>query len=204
MFVPSLRSSPHVEDLDSDGKKDLLLGNTEGQILFYSNQGSDSAPVFSGYSLVESDGAPINLDGVPRSRPFVCDWNDDGVKDLLVGSGDGYIRLYMGMDELAGTGGGEDQAVPGAVVLHQNFPNPFNPSTKITFDLPGAAHVTLSVYNVKGELVATIADEPMTPGRKEVYWNAKDGKGRALSSGIYFYRLRAGDFVQTRKMVLLQ
>jgi hypothetical protein len=204
MIVPSFRSSPHVEDLDSDGKKDLLLGNTEGQVLFYGNQGSDEAPFFSGYSLIESDGAPINLGGLPRSRPFVCDWNDDGVKDLLVGSGDGLIRLYMGVDELAGSGGEEGQVTPEAVTLYQNFPNPFNPSTRIVFDITSATHVKLSIYSLKGELVATVADSHMEPGRKEIYWNAKDGKGRILSSGIYFYRLTAGDIVLTRKMVLLR
>jgi hypothetical protein len=90
------------------------------------------------------------------------------------------------------------------VVLHQNYPNPFNPSTTIRFDLPHAAHVKLSVYNIKGELVAVIADRHMTEGRKEMGWAAKDSRGRALASGVYFYRLVAGDFVQTKKMVLLR
>ena len=94
--------------------------------------------------------------------------------------------------------------VPEVFALYQNIPNPFNPETTILFDLPQAAQVKLSVYNVKGELVATLVDRHMMEGRKEVNWIAKDNSGRAVSSGIYFYRLVAGDFVQTKKMVLLR
>ncbi len=61
-----------------------------------------------------------------------------------------------------------------------------------------------SIFNVKGELVSTIADRQMSEGRKEFIWTGVDGRGRAVSSGIYFYRLVAGDFIQTRKMVLLR
>jgi hypothetical protein len=97
-----------------------------------------------------------------------------------------------------------DGSVPFAFALHQNSPNPFNPITTIRFDLPHAVHVKLDVYNVKGERVSTIVDRYMTEGRKEVIWTAQDDRGRAVTSGIYFYRLVAGDFAETKKMVLLK
>ncbi|HER43686.1 MAG TPA: T9SS type A sorting domain-containing protein [Candidatus Eisenbacteria bacterium] len=90
------------------------------------------------------------------------------------------------------------------VVLHQNYPNPFNPATTISFDLPRAARVRLCVYNVKGELVSTLIDGRMERGRGEIVWNATDGRGRRVASGVYFYRLTAGDIVRTKKMVLLK
>ena len=103
LIVPTLRSSPVVIDLDGDGKKDILAGNTEGQLLFYSNVGTDSSPEFSGYTLIEADGNVIDLMGAgdARSRPFVCDWNDDGIADILVGAGDGKVYLFRGVPEPA-------------------------------------------------------------------------------------------------------
>lgn len=99
LTVPSARSSPAVLDLDGDGRKDLLTGNTEGELLLYRNVGTDANPEFSGYSLVESDGVPINLPGSPRSRPFVCDWTGDGYLDVLIGAGDGKIHLYQSVPQ---------------------------------------------------------------------------------------------------------
>ncbi|MHC4533302.1 MAG: hypothetical protein ACYS6K_05055 [Planctomycetota bacterium] len=106
LFVPSNRSSPVISDLDGDGKKDLLTGNTEGQLLFYKNVGTDDKPGFSAYTLVESNGAAIDLPGTPRSRPFICYWTGDGnfgpidnYPDVLIGSGDGKVRLYRGKSE---------------------------------------------------------------------------------------------------------
>jgi WD40 repeat protein len=97
LSVPTTRSSPVVHDLDGDGKKDLLTGDREGQLLFYANSASDEAPAFAPYSLARSDGVPIDLPDLPRSRPFVCDWSSDGLLDVLVGCADGKVRLYQGV-----------------------------------------------------------------------------------------------------------
>jgi len=99
LTVPAQRSSPVVLDLDGDGKKDLLTGNTEGELLLYINVGTDAEPKFSGYLSVESDGVPINLVGTPRSRPFVCDWTGDGYPDVLIGAGDGIVHLYQSIGQ---------------------------------------------------------------------------------------------------------
>jgi len=88
--------------------------------------------------------------------------------------------------------------------LQQNFPNPFNPVTTITFSVPARGRAVLSVYNVKGELVKTLVDDVVDTGEVSVTWDATDKYGRQLSSGVYFYRLRVADLEMSRKMILLR
>ena len=83
--------------------------------------------------------------------------------------------------------------------LEQNYPNPFNPTTQIAFVLPRAGQVNLTVYDVLGRAVATLVDEAVAAGEYRVTFD-----GRDLSSGIYFYQLRAGDFMETRRMMLVK
>jgi hypothetical protein len=89
--------------------------------------------------------------------------------------------------------------------LGQNRPNPFNPTTTIEFSLRAPAHVTLSVYNVRGQLVRVLLDEKRQAGlHKDVVWDGRNGAEETVASGIYFYRLVAGDYRNTKKMVLLK
>jgi len=97
--VPSNRSSPDVLDLDYDGKKDLIAGNTDGELLFYSNIGTDEEPNFSSPSAVEANGVPIDLPDTPRSRPYVCYWTDDAYFDVIIGAYDGKVHLFQGIPE---------------------------------------------------------------------------------------------------------
>ena len=83
--------------------------------------------------------------------------------------------------------------------LNQNYPNPFNPSTTIQFSLPQASHVTLEVVNTLGERVGVLASEDLNAGTYNYSWDASN-----LPSGIYFYRIQAGSFVDTKKMILLR
>ncbi len=89
------------------------------------------------------------------------------------------------------------------IQLLQNYPNPFNPSTRITFHLPAKAHTTLTVYNMLGQVVETLIDEDLSPGEYQVSWEGINPSGQELPSGIYFYELRANNFSQIKKMVLL-
>jgi hypothetical protein len=106
MVVPSARPAPDVYDWNGDGKKDLLVGNTEGNLLFYPNVGTDAAPAFSNWFELRAGGIIIDLPGVPRSRPFVCDWTGDGIPDVLLGAGSdttGLVRLYQGVGPVVPT-----------------------------------------------------------------------------------------------------
>ncbi len=89
--------------------------------------------------------------------------------------------------------------IPGAFLLAQNYPNPFNPSTTIRYALPHRSHVTLSVFNLLGQQVATLANETRNAGVYEVKFD-----GSNLMSGVYFYRLQAGDFVSVKKLAILK
>lgn len=102
------------------------------------------------------------------------------------------------------TGRRLDDSVPTAFTLRQNYPNPFNPETRITFEVPAGwtAPVTLRVFNIQGQLVQTLFDGYAQPGQHTIPWNSHDTRGQALSSGVYFYQVRSGDFVAVRKMLL--
>jgi hypothetical protein len=95
-------------------------------------------------------------------------------------------------------------ALPTEFELSQNNPNPFNPTTEISFALPKDAKVNLSVFNVLGQRVTTLVDEYMTAGYQTVAWNGTDYSGNTVASGVYFYKIDADDFTATKKMLLLK
>jgi hypothetical protein len=95
-------------------------------------------------------------------------------------------------------------AKPTVFSLAQNYPNPFNPKTMIRFALPKDSWVKLEVYNILGQKVKTLVDEKLTAGVKQVEWDGKDSKGLEVASGIYFYRIKADDFSNVKKMVMLK
>ncbi len=94
--------------------------------------------------------------------------------------------------------------IPSTHFLSQNWPNPFNPSTTIRFGLNSPGPVQLRVYDARGALIRTLVDERMGEGAHEAVWNGNDSAGRPVSSGVYFYRMTAGEQSLTRKMILLR
>ena len=100
--------------------------------------------------------------------------------------------------------GDETDPLPLVNSLHQNHPNPFNPVTTISFSLRERGRALLAVYDVAGRLVRVLADGVMDAGPHEVAWDGRDREGRAVASGVYFYRLETGAFMETKKMVLLR
>ena len=94
--------------------------------------------------------------------------------------------------------------LPGVFALHHNYPNPFNPVTHIAYDLPGDSRVELSIYNLLGQKVRTLVNRDMSSGHHVAVWDGKNEFGSPVSTGIYFYRIRAADFKENRKMILLK
>ena len=96
------------------------------------------------------------------------------------------------------------ELLPDNFVLHQNYPNPFNPTTEISYDIPEASVVSLSIYDLMGREIRTMINSEQTAGFKNIQWNATDNLGKSVPAGMYIYTIQAGEFRQTRKMVLLK
>lgn len=88
--------------------------------------------------------------------------------------------------------------------LYQSYPNPFNPSTIVEYDLPRKSNVNITVYNVLGQKVKTLVSCTKPAGQHSVEWDGMDNHGRPVTSGVYFYRIIAGEHTETRKMLLLK
>jgi hypothetical protein len=96
------------------------------------------------------------------------------------------------------------KGLPAEFSLSQNFPNPFNPETTINLALPVDAHVTLNIYNISGQLVRTLKRERLSAGYHVIKWDGKNNNDRRVGSGIYFFRIQAGAYAETKRMVLLK
>ena len=94
--------------------------------------------------------------------------------------------------------------IPISFALKQNYPNPFNPETTIRYQLPESANVILNIYNLQGQLVRTLVNENKEAGFHEIVWNARDETDQSIPSGVYLYRIQAGDFVEVKKLMLLR
>jgi len=193
-------------------------------VVFSEGLESGSAEVPSHYAVFET-AVPSNTVGV-----LGADLQPDGLKVVLALArkiGRGYsVAVSLVTDDSCR----RNVIVPGSTVaiqspatgderparytgrLHQNYPNPFNPATTISFEVPGAsgaegsgaAPVRLAIYDVRGRLVRTLVSGALSPGPHRVTWDGTSDGGRAVSSGVYFYRISSLGWVQTRKMALLR
>jgi flagellar hook assembly protein FlgD len=98
----------------------------------------------------------------------------------------------------------QNGSLPSAFTLSQNYPNPFNPTTTIEYTIPIPNRVIIDIFNLLGEKVRTLVDETKSAGSYQIEWNGRDDVGNSVSTGIYLYRFKAGEFVQMRKMLLMK
>ena len=97
-----------------------------------------------------------------------------------------------------------NETFPQGFALEQNFPNPFNPSTTIRYELPEDGLVNITIYDITGRHISTLVSSHQNAGYKSIQWNATNNKGQPVSAGLYLYTIQAGEFRQTKKMVLLK
>ena len=94
--------------------------------------------------------------------------------------------------------------MPDQYILHQNYPNPFNPVTTLRYDLPENSLVNITIYDMLGKQVTTLINKTQDAGNKSVIWDATNDYGKPVSAGIYLYQIRAGEYISTKKIVLLK
>jgi hypothetical protein len=111
------------------------------------------------------------------------------------------VCALLGPDDVTGA---DSPRAPAATYLAQNFPNPFNPTTRIAFGLKAPAVITLRIYDASGRLVRTLVEGARPAGHYSELWDGRNSNGKAVASGIYFYRLDTGSFSETRKMVIMR
>ncbi|MFZ1683635.1 MAG: FlgD immunoglobulin-like domain containing protein, partial [Candidatus Zixiibacteriota bacterium] len=153
-------------------------------------------PIFGSFYFTSSDTSWRVIDSVPSVLTY----------DIAAMGGRLYAARLNGLwyAELTPTDVGDKPELPDNFALAQNFPNPFNPTTSIEFTLPSRQQVSLEVYNTLGQRVRTLVSDFKSAGRHSVTWNGTDGAGRAVSSGVYFYRLSTESFTTSRKMLLIK
>ena len=180
---------------NSSGWIPLNNGLSSGAIMALAVSGAHLfAGIQNGVFLSRDDGASWAAAGCSDADGVIAFAISDS--NLFAGTGTGVWRRPL--SELTSVGN-PTADVPKTFALQQNYPNPFNPSTTIIFELPKTAHVNLKVFDILGREVVLLVNERKAPGKYEVKFD-----GSNLASGVYFYRIQAGDFVQTRKLVLLK
>ncbi len=159
------------------------------------------------YDDTELGGTETNLSLLHYSS-ISSAWEDittsvDTVANIICGSTDHFSPFVLAYNTASGVELG--LPVPVSLAMAQNYPNPFNPATTIVYDVPrGASTVSINIYDVGGAVVRRLVNGPVGAGRHEVAWDGRDNKGHRVTSGIYFFRMASGKFVQTRKMILLK
>ena len=204
-------SVAYAGDLNNDGFNDIMVGAPD----------ADAGEVYIYFGGEEIENSPdiilqgeFSGDGFGQSMEALGDMNGDGFPEIAVGAPDysGENGNHTGIAYVysikSGTTAVEDIESVSEFALNQNYPNPFNPTTTITYSLPvkngvetsrQGVTVSLQIFNSLGQKVATLVNKEQAPGNYSVQFNADN-----LPSGIYFYTLRAGNFVSTKKMILIK
>ncbi len=172
-----------IDDPDSLLKWHAEFKNHGDSLLFFNILGDSIIEITSGF------------EGIGEDTLMLTVTDTSGASDSTT--------IFIQVVPSVGVDDGFD-ALPEKFELFQNYPNPFNPTTTIMYALPVRSDITLRIYNLMGQEILKISHEDMSAGYHEQKWNGLNQSGREVASGIYIYRLKAGDFVETKKMLLLK
>jgi subtilisin family serine protease len=208
----TVESSPILAGLNDAGDATIIFGDSNG--------------LMHGINMLgqENINFPMIFESSIKVSPAIGDLDDDGHMDIVFpdqysiydldlkySMGNDNCIVYRGDMERTGSigftivGNDDTDIIPvTATMLHNAYPNPFNPETTIAFDLKDVSNVRLDIFNIKGQKVNTLLDRTMPQGAHTVVWEGKDLRGNSVPSGIYFYRLSTGNYTETRKAVLMK
>jgi hypothetical protein len=150
------------------------------------------------WQLIAADSFNVNLRKAYWNYQMIVNDGSNGMHNPFL-----TVQVLMASRTLIGVQpiGNE---IPKVFELSQNYPNPFNPSTKINFSIPKNDNVSIKIYNINGQEVMNLLDAKLNAGKYSVTWNALNNAGRGVASGVYFYRIISGDYVDTKKMILVR
>ena len=147
----------------------------------------------------------FNIWMLDRDREIPLDMSSGTVEAAAGGNGKSHFRIIIGTEDFAKINSENISLQPYEYALYQNYPNPFNPSTVITYQLKQKENVTLEIFDILGSRIKSLVNNVAeNPGQHTVTWNGLNSNGEKVASGIYIYRLRAKDFVSSKKMILLK
>ena len=173
----------------------VLISSTSSNISAFNEIYNETLSVLN----VEWSERYIDLTGYAGSTIYLAFRHHSSVDNFVIKIDD--IEVYSSDKALNNT---DVSVLPSVTTLSANYPNPFNPSTTISFATTKESNVRIDIYNVRGQRVKVLVNDIYTAGYHNVEWNGKDENDRDVASGVYFYRMQSNDFNQTRRMVLMK
>ena len=190
--LPAIEGSTQIQVRKlTDGTSEMTVTTADGETHVIDLDAEDAAEQLEALGL-DAQILSGGTGGDGHVAMFIAQGNCDGADDDEVDDGDGAAKTA------------EETELPEGYTLAQNYPNPFNPTTQISYSVPAACHVLLEIYNIQGQKVRTLVDQQISAGDHTVEWNATADDGKTVATGAYFYRLTAGETVQSKKMMFMK
>jgi len=203
--LPYYRTIPVLQDLDLDGKKDMVLGGWYSDVRFYTNVGTNASPVFNEYIYLVQPDSQYYLNGNPPRINFT-DWDGDSDLDMITCDYYGSVFLRENVTPQAVAENDDQTAVSMNLTIS---PNPFSTATQIRCSIHDTGYLLenpiLKIYDTEGRIVKSLNTvSSIEHQESRISWDGRDDHNRKLGSGVYFVTLKVGSEVQTQKLLIIR